>query len=112
MAYKATSPLPNPGSEDAFVKIVPFETAWMQIPASLAIEGLTGSLRVTSWRFYVTHATSGTKLWFDLGVAHVRSHNGSSYQMSIFSPDIKPRRISESSAGSVDVPSADPASAA
>lgn len=72
MSYKETSPLPEPKTSDAFVKITPFETAWMEIPASMTIEGLTGSMRITSWRFYITHAKTGTKLWFDLGISHVR----------------------------------------
>ncbi|KAL6248802.1 hypothetical protein RBB50_003865 [Rhinocladiella similis] len=70
MAYKAKTPLPAPKSEDAFVKVVPFDTAWMKSRADLAIEGLKGTVRQTSWRFYITHPPTNTKMWFDLGVSH------------------------------------------
>lgn len=71
MSYKETNPLPSPRSDDAVVSIVAFETGWMKINASLAIAGLKGEFHGTSWRFFMQHAPSDTKFWFDLGVAHV-----------------------------------------
>lgn len=73
MAYKHTNPLPTPKSDDAVLSIAAFETGWMEIHASTAIAGLTGKNSATSWRFFIQHAPSNTKLWFDLGVAHVCS---------------------------------------
>ncbi|KAI7973375.1 hypothetical protein EIK77_008284 [Talaromyces pinophilus] len=70
MAYKQTNPLPTPRSDDAVLSIAAFETGWMEIQASTAIAGLTGKSSATSWRFFIQHAPSNTKLWFDLGVAH------------------------------------------
>lgn len=68
---QSKQPLPVPETQDAFVKITPFYTCHFTIPASLAIEGLQGVLSPTSWRFFVSHEPTNTKLWFDLGVAHV-----------------------------------------
>lgn len=73
MAYKQTNPLPTPKSDDAVLSIAAFETGWMEIQASTAIAGLTGKSSATSWRFFIQHAPSNTKFWFDLGVAHVCS---------------------------------------
>jgi hypothetical protein len=71
MAYKQTNPLPTPNSDDAVLSIAAFETGWMEIKASTAIAGLTGKSSATSGRFFIQHAPSNTKLWYDLGVAHV-----------------------------------------
>ncbi|KAH8704020.1 hypothetical protein BGW36DRAFT_355400 [Talaromyces proteolyticus] len=70
MAYKQTNPLPTPKSDDAVLSIAAFETGWMQIKASTAIAGLKGLNYATSWRFFIQHAPSNTKFWFDLGVSH------------------------------------------
>jgi hypothetical protein len=72
MSSKKANPLPSRKSEDAVVSIAAFETGWMKIDASLAIAGLKGEFHGTSWRFFMQHAPSNTKFWFDLGVAHVR----------------------------------------
>uniref|UniRef100_A0A093XJN9 N-acyl homoserine lactonase AttM n=1 Tax=Talaromyces marneffei PM1 TaxID=1077442 RepID=A0A093XJN9_TALMA len=74
MSYKESNPLPSASSEDAVVSIAAFETGWMKINASLAIAGLKGEFHGTSWRFFMQHAPSNTKFWFDLGVAHRVQH--------------------------------------
>lgn len=64
--------LPKPGTDDAFVTVAPFQTCQVECPASLAIEGMKGYLGAGSWRQLITHKSSDTALWFDLGVSHVR----------------------------------------
>lgn len=72
MSYKAAHPLPEPASDDAFVKITAFGTCTLTCPASYAIDGLSGTLLCNSWRFLIQHEPSNTKLWFDFGVSSVR----------------------------------------
>lgn len=84
MSYKKTNPLPQSKPDDVVLSIAAFETGWMQIGASMAIDGLKGQLHGTSWRFFMEHAPTNTKFWFDLGVAHVRLSCRVESDMSIF----------------------------
>ncbi|EED11534.1 conserved hypothetical protein [Talaromyces stipitatus ATCC 10500] len=80
MSYKDNNPLPSLKSNNVVISIAAFETGWMKIDASLAIAGLKGEFNATSWRFFMQHAPSNTKFWFDLGVAH---------DLSLYPPQIQ-----------------------
>ncbi|KAL2833575.1 beta-lactamase-like protein [Aspergillus pseudoustus] len=63
-------PLPEPQSTEHFVTIHAFETGYMRCRQSVFIDGLLGDANVGSWRFFISHAPSNTKLWFDLGMSN------------------------------------------
>jgi len=65
--------LPEPSLPDAYVSVTPSETCQFTFPTSLAILGVKGNSTCTSWRFFIQHRPSGISLWFDLGVAHVKT---------------------------------------
>ncbi|OAA74893.1 Beta-lactamase-like protein [Akanthomyces lecanii RCEF 1005] len=62
-------PLPETQSKQHFVSVHPFESGHMHCPQNIFISGLSGEAHVPSWRFLVSHKTSNTKLWFDLGMS-------------------------------------------
>ena len=62
-------------AEDAYVTIRPFETGGMVTPAATLIGDTQGSSMATSWRFFIEHPRTNTKLWFDMGISHVWRSN-------------------------------------
>ncbi|KAF2096999.1 hypothetical protein NA57DRAFT_77249 [Rhizodiscina lignyota] len=61
--------IPQPTDQDACVSIKAFETGRMQYPHETVVEARGDALKTTSWRFFISHGPSNTKLWFDMGLA-------------------------------------------
>ncbi|CAK7233164.1 hypothetical protein SEUCBS140593_008511 [Sporothrix eucalyptigena] len=57
-------------SSPGFVSIKPFNTGRMVTPAATLVGDAQGLSMGTSWRFFIQHEPSGTKLWFDMGISH------------------------------------------
>lgn len=63
--------VPQPADENAFVTLRAFETGSMRCAENMIIEGHEGYISTTSWRYYISHVASGTRMWFDMGIAPV-----------------------------------------
>lgn len=55
----------------AYVNITPFETGRMTVSTSSIVGGGPSTCTATSWRFFIEHSASKTKLWFDMGISTV-----------------------------------------
>ncbi|KAH6951348.1 metallo-beta-lactamase superfamily protein [Fusarium avenaceum] len=66
-------------NQNEVVSVIPYETGVMTTPASALVLDAQSTSAGTSWRFFIHHPGTDTKLWFDMGI----SSNLSSYPESV-----------------------------
>ncbi|KAI6752502.1 hypothetical protein HG530_013871 [Fusarium avenaceum] len=66
-------------NQNEVVSVIPYKTGVMTTPASALVLDAQSTSAGTSWRFFIHHPGTDTKLWFDMGI----SSNLSSYPKSI-----------------------------